>query len=270
TWAVLMGLSGGVLLLAGGEGALTVLQVSSLAGAAPLSIVYALGMFALWRVFRYEIAVMPRYVRISSSQGLTGEGESAGSVEQSAPAREAAREAQPGAGSTVDQRNLREVIRAHETPEGAGGLRGLSVSLAGLAPRTGTTGTGPSARSDAPVPAIHDLAPDSVTVDPDDGTLQADDDAAPHDPPGGETADSPECTNSAARNPRAEQGSLGAAGRCAPARGCAPGARASRLCAERVGRTAAGRGTDAGGRKGPAPRKVRTPQSRVVVNGNPG
>src|SRR5699024_11696236 len=35
TWAVLMGLSGGVLLLAGGEGALTVLQVSSLAGAAP-------------------------------------------------------------------------------------------------------------------------------------------------------------------------------------------------------------------------------------------
>lgn len=205
TWAVLMGLSGGVLLLAGGEGALTVLQVSSLAGAAPLSIVYALGMFALWRVFRYEIAVMPRYVRISSSQGLTGEGESAGSVEQSEPAREAAREAQPGAGSTVDQRNLREVIRAHETPEGAGGLRGLSVSLAGLAPRTGTTGTGPSARSDAPVLAIHDLAPDSVTVDPDDGSLQVDDDAAPHDPLGGETFDTPEFENSAAGNPRPEQ-----------------------------------------------------------------
>ena len=117
----------------------------------------------------------------------------------------AAREAQPGAGSTVDQRNLREVIRAHETPEGAGGLRGLSVSLAGLAPRTGTTGTGPSARSDAPVLAIHDLAPDSVTVDPDDGSLQVDDDAAPHDPLGGETFDTLEFENSAAGNPRPEQ-----------------------------------------------------------------
>ena len=52
-WAVLVGLCGGVLLLAGGEAALTVLQVSSLAGAAPLSIVYALGMVSLWKLFRY-------------------------------------------------------------------------------------------------------------------------------------------------------------------------------------------------------------------------
>ena len=55
-WSLLVGLTGGMPLLAGGESALTVLQVSSLAGAAPLSIVYALGIIALWKAFRRRLA----------------------------------------------------------------------------------------------------------------------------------------------------------------------------------------------------------------------
>ncbi|MDI3406416.1 BCCT family transporter [Streptomyces cavernicola] len=63
-WSVVIGLAGALLLLAGGEAALTVLQVSSIAGAAPLSVVYALAVVALLRMFRYELAHLPRYVSV--------------------------------------------------------------------------------------------------------------------------------------------------------------------------------------------------------------
>ncbi|MFC7343074.1 BCCT family transporter [Saccharopolyspora griseoalba] len=68
-WAVVIGIAGALLLLAGGEAALTVLQVSSIASAAPLSVIYALAVVALTRMFRYEAAIMPRYVRVRAREG---------------------------------------------------------------------------------------------------------------------------------------------------------------------------------------------------------
>ncbi|MBC3190017.1 BCCT family transporter [Pseudonocardia sp. C8] len=70
-WAVVIGIAGALLLLAGGEAALTVLQVSSIASAAPLSVIYALAVVVLLRMFRQEIAIMPRYVRVRSGADAT-------------------------------------------------------------------------------------------------------------------------------------------------------------------------------------------------------
>ncbi|MGV0869807.1 BCCT family transporter [Corynebacterium kalidii] len=123
-WAVLVGVSGGILLLAGGESALTVLQVSSLAGAAPLSIVYALGMVALWRAFRYETSVMPRFVKITASETVE---ESGGS------------------------------------DDGSRRVSGLSMSLAGLGSSTGESSMR-TVGQESPVLAVHDVAPESVQV----------------------------------------------------------------------------------------------------------
>ncbi|NLU68392.1 BCCT family transporter [Streptomyces sp. HNM0574] len=76
-WSVVIGVAGALLLLAGGSAALTVLQVSSIASAAPLSVIYALAVVALIRMFRYETAVMPRYVRVGGSRRPPEQGESA-------------------------------------------------------------------------------------------------------------------------------------------------------------------------------------------------
>lgn len=162
-WAVLVGLSGGILLLAGGESALTVLQVSSLAGAAPLSIIYALAMFALWRVFRYEIAVMPRFVSITS-------------------------------GDTTDPGP-----DASAAPTPSHGRRtGASVSLAGLGSGIGTQQPTDSSTTDLPVVAVRDLSPEAVDVDARSGEIQVNHSAGPQDPIGGEVFDNPEFRDSAA------------------------------------------------------------------------
>jgi choline/glycine/proline betaine transport protein len=68
-WAVVIGIAGALLLLAGGEAALTVLQVSSIASAAPLSVIYAFAVAALTRMFRYETSIAPRYVRTRAQRG---------------------------------------------------------------------------------------------------------------------------------------------------------------------------------------------------------
>ncbi|WP_019548203.1 BCCT family transporter [Streptomyces sulphureus] len=182
-WAVLVGVSGGVLLLAGGESALTVLQVSSLAGAAPLSVVYALAMVALWKVFRYEVAVMPRYVRITTQkagdQASRGSGSATGSG---------------GASS------LRELVRSHEADADRTDRRlGAAVSLAGLAPGAGTeSSSSSSAAGETSVLAVHDLDPETVVVDPEAGAITVDGDAEVQDPIGGEVFDTPEFSSSAA------------------------------------------------------------------------
>ncbi len=175
-WAVLVGLSGGVLLIAGGEGALTVLQVSSLAGAAPLSIVYALAMVALWKVFRYEVAVMPRYVKIST---------------QSTAANT------PVEADGASDPNLRDLVQAQRaTAAETGQRRGASVSLAGLAPGTGHGDRRDQISDTTSVVAIQDLDPETLTRD--QGTLQVDEDAAMQDPLGDEVFDTPEFSASAA------------------------------------------------------------------------
>ena len=163
-WSVLVGLSGGVLLLAGGESALTVLQVSSLAGAAPLSIVYALGIIALWKVFRYEMAVMPRYVEITSTD-------------------------------SEDRTRRGATSRAAEAPSGR--RRGMSVSLAGLDSDVGTAAT-PSLTPGGSIVAVRDVPPEAVSAPSASGAVSIDEKAAPHDPLGGEVFDTPEFRSSAA------------------------------------------------------------------------
>ncbi|WP_202800758.1 BCCT family transporter [Streptomyces xiaopingdaonensis] len=181
-WAVLVGVSGGVLLLAGGESALTVLQVSSLAGAAPLSIVYALAMVALWKVFRYEVAVMPRYVKITTQK--TGD------------------QASRGGGSAIGSggaSSLRELVRSHEADADRTDRRlGAAVSLAGLAPGAGTESPSTSSTAETSVLAVHDLDPETVVVDPEAGAITVDGDAEVRDPIGGEVFDTPEFNSSAA------------------------------------------------------------------------
>ena len=179
-WAVLVGLCGGVLLLAGGEAALTVLQVSSLAGAAPLSIVYALGMVSLWKLFRYEVAVMPRYVGLATRTSGAGAG-----------TRTEATAVQP-------ESSLREIIRDSESERRPREeRRGFSVSLAGLSTNTGTGG---ELRADEKrtVLAVHDIAPENVSVDETSGQLQVDPGETPQDPIGSEIFDTAEFERSAA------------------------------------------------------------------------
>ncbi|MGZ1492667.1 BCCT family transporter [Brevibacterium sediminis] len=169
-WAVLVGLSGGVLLVAGEESALTVLQVSSLARAAPLSIVYALAMIAMWRVFRYEVAVMPRFVKLFA----------------------------PTEASEESRHGLRELVLAHRpSDERREARRQASVSLAGLAPDAGSDRpVGQSSVDGVSVVAIQDLDPETPTRD--HGALHVDKDTVMRDPIGGEVFDTPESNMSAA------------------------------------------------------------------------
>lgn len=66
-WAVLSGVAGGFLMLIGGETALTVLQVTAITVAAPISVVLFLVIIAMVRVLRYEILNVPRYMRLNGA-----------------------------------------------------------------------------------------------------------------------------------------------------------------------------------------------------------
>ncbi|TWH18730.1 BCCT family transporter [Prauserella rugosa] len=178
-WAVLVGTAGALLLMAGGRAALTVLQVSSLAGAAPLSIVYVLAMVALWRMFRLEVATMPRYVRIRSH--ATPSALVAAARENTDTERDMAR-------------SLRDTLRARNG-DGRGGLKRVSATLGGLE-------TGPSASpagtviADDTILAVHEVPAHATTVDPRTGAIGLGD-ATHDDPTAGEVFDTPEFTDSA-------------------------------------------------------------------------
>lgn len=185
-WAVLLGASGALLLMAGGEAALTVLQVSSLAGAAPLSIVYVLAMVALWRMLRHEAAVMPRYVRVRSQ----------------ATASALFSTAQDNSGSEESlEENLREVLKKQRRTDGAvrATRRGVSATLSGLgdsaAPRTGD---GADAERDSAVLAVHEVPARATTVDLETGAIDWDRESEAEDPTAGEVFDTPEFDESAA------------------------------------------------------------------------
>src|SRR5699024_5627721 len=166
--------------LAGCGRALSVLPVSACAGAAPLSIVYALAMISLWKVSRYEMAVMPRYVRISTQNTAA------------AASEDATRASDP---------NLRDLVLSHRGAAAeARQTGGASVSLAGLAPGTGNRERGDQGTETTPVVTIQDLDPETRTRD--QGTLQVDEDAAMQDPLGDEVFDTPEFSASAAGEAR--------------------------------------------------------------------
>ncbi|MDO8150299.1 BCCT family transporter [Isoptericola sp. b408] len=63
-WAVLEGLAAAVLLVVGGNVALTALQTLSISTAAPFSIILVLACVSLVKAFRHEVATMPRYIQV--------------------------------------------------------------------------------------------------------------------------------------------------------------------------------------------------------------
>src|SRR5699024_4734499 len=139
---------------------------------------------SLWKVFRYEMAVMPRYVRISTQNTAA------------AASEDAVRASDP---------NLRDLVLSHRGAAAeARQTGGASVSLAGLAPGTGNRERGDQGTETTPVVTIQDLDPETLTRD--QGTLQVDEDAAMQDPLGDEVFDPPEFSASAAGEARGADG----------------------------------------------------------------
>ncbi|WP_278236184.1 BCCT family transporter [Isoptericola sp. AK164] len=63
-WAVLEGVAAAVLLVVGGNVALTALQTLSISTAAPFSIILVLACISLIKAFRHEVATMPSYIQV--------------------------------------------------------------------------------------------------------------------------------------------------------------------------------------------------------------
>lgn len=191
-WALLMGGAALVLLIAGGEASLTVLQVSSIAAAAPLSLVFAMTMIALIRILRYEAINMPRYVRVRA--------QATKSALVSAAQEQASSEKEEEV-----EKSLREILANRAKAARNGGFRQLSsnlgaasATLTGLSTGAGRTGTQPDQfDSDDLILAIHDVPAHATVVDTQTGTLSWEEDAALQDPVAEEVFDTPEFAESA-------------------------------------------------------------------------
>ncbi|WP_460866978.1 BCCT family transporter [Rhodococcus aerolatus] len=171
-WATLEGVAAAVLLLVGGSASLTALQTVSIATAVPFSIVLVLACVSLYRAFRYEVAVMPRYLRVSTTRGEEeqvhdGEGGAA-----------AAGQSGPGTAGT-------------DAPA-PGRRREVSATFAGLS-RSRPGSRGPA--SDVVV-AVHEVPHHQVRSDG-SGRLTADEVTTDDDPLAGEHFDTPEFADSA-------------------------------------------------------------------------
>ena len=182
-WALLVGAAAALLLMAGGEAALTVLQVSSLAGAAPLSIVYVLAMVSLWRMFRLEVATMPRYVRIRS---------------QATPSALVSAARENADSEREVRRSLRELVKAQNVgAPGRGDIRRASATLAGLDATVSGPRFGVRQDEDSTILAVEDVPAHATTVDPKTGEIGIDDEAVRSDPTADEVFDTPEFDDSA-------------------------------------------------------------------------
>lgn len=162
-WAVLEGAAAAVLLVAGGDVALTALQTLSVSTAAPFSVILVLGCLSLLKAFRHEVATMPLYVQVleSTPQGVPAD---AAQVPAAAPA----------AVSVARRRWWEE-------------LRGVSTTLDGLpVPPEATGGDGPTPR----IVNLRRLRQDEVHVDPETGAVEVE--PRTEDPLAGEVFDTPE------------------------------------------------------------------------------
>src|SRR5699024_8748520 len=63
-WAILEGAVAAVLLVVGGDAALTALQTVAVSTAAPFSVILVLACFALYRAFRHDVATMPEHIQV--------------------------------------------------------------------------------------------------------------------------------------------------------------------------------------------------------------
>jgi choline/glycine/proline betaine transport protein len=124
-WSVLEGAAAAVLLVVGGDVALTALQTVAVSTAAPFSVILVLACFALYRAFRHDVATMPEYMQVIARDVPEEAGE------LTADADEQAVDARP-----APQRPT-EAPRpaAQPKPQQTTGLRGVSASLAGLTTR---------------------------------------------------------------------------------------------------------------------------------------
>lgn len=164
-WACLEGVAAAVLLLVGGSASLTALQTVSIATAVPFSIVLVLACVSLYRAFRYEVSVMPRYVRVSRT-------------------REQEQAVHDGEGGAATE----DHDRATHPP----GRREVSATLAGLS----RSERGPRRGGDDVVVAIHEVPTHQVRADG-SGRLTADEVSVDDDPLAGEHFDTPEFADSA-------------------------------------------------------------------------
>lgn len=188
-WTVFIAITAIVLLAAGGgeaaDASLRVLQVASIAAAAPLSIVMVLAVIAQIRMFNYETKTMPRYIRIrptASKSALV----------------DTARSAAGGGDSTPGvHRNLRTLLTGQRTAL-KGFLGTTSATLSGLdKPESKETGAADPFSSDDMVFAIQDVPSHSTTVNPETGTLGWDEDVAFSDPIADQVFETPEFAESA-------------------------------------------------------------------------
>ena len=186
-WTVLIAITAIVLLAAPEDpsASLRVLQVASIAGAAPLSIVYAITVVAMFRLLHYEGATAPRYVRLRPQ------------ATKAALVHTAREVAGADEGAEV-QRSLREILSSQGQAL-RGFLGSTSGTLSGLAQGAGR-GRSETERftPDDLVFAVQDLPASATAVDPETGTLGWDEGAYYQDPIGEEVFETPEFADSAA------------------------------------------------------------------------
>ncbi|GAA1115659.1 BCCT family transporter [Nesterenkonia jeotgali] len=186
-WTVFIAITAIVLLAAGGEAAdaaLRVLQVTSIAAAAPLSIVMVLAVIAQIRMFTYETQTMPRYVRIRPTASKTA-------------LVDTARHGVEGDSTREVHRNLRSMVTGQRAAL-KGFLGSTSATLSGLEKPTSKQADAPEEFSaDDMVFAIQDVPAHSTVVNPETGTIGWDEDVAYHDPIADQVFETPEFAESA-------------------------------------------------------------------------
>lgn len=156
-WAILEGVAAAVLLVVGGNVALTALQTLSVSTAAPFAVILVLGCFSLLKAFRHDVRTMSDYMHI---------------VE---PTPDAPGLAEKPVGEER-RRRLRE-------------LRGVSTTFAGLSAPTEQPGSG-----SPNIVKFRPLNPSDVRPDPETGEQQLA--HKDEDPLAGEHWDTPEFESS--------------------------------------------------------------------------
>ncbi|MCI2265257.1 BCCT family transporter [Sediminivirga luteola] len=175
-WALLQGVAAALLLLVGGDSALTALQTFSIATAIPFSVVMVIACVALLRAFHYEANAMPRYVSVRPV-GEAAELAASGMADAASPGA-VATSSEPAASAAARRRRWN-----------------VSATFAGL--------DYPPVReavAAAPEPvalAVTDIPTHAIQVDPETGAVSVDEEKTLTDPLGGEVFDTPEFDASA-------------------------------------------------------------------------
>ncbi|WP_018156478.1 BCCT family transporter [Demetria terragena] len=162
-WAALEGVAAAVLLVVGGDAALTALQTLSISTAAPFSVIMVLGCVSMLRAFRHDVANMPNYIQViprSEDQESTEMPQVFGSGAKS---------------------RLRSEVRS---------MAGVSSTMGGLSPAAGQA----TEVQDPQIISFRNLDASDMTIDPETGEHRLDNEVV--DPLAGEVFDTPEFESS--------------------------------------------------------------------------